>query len=174
LETAGSINVDPGKPGLSIQVCKTTDFTQSRRRYAFCFFNGHCNHVEKPLQEDDMRLISLEANKALWVGTDGYCRDCRVSFGDFDELQIDISVVRSNGRTLPIRLRSIDGFRFIGKSVINGRSLVATATLYRHDGEFLFFGTWHQDKESGEFVIHAHEVNSMVKSLLDPEFMPAA
>ncbi|MBN1307735.1 MAG: hypothetical protein JXA18_07455 [Chitinispirillaceae bacterium] len=121
-----------------------------------------------------MRLISLRANKVLWVGADGYCRECEVSFGDFDELQLDISIVHSDGRSLPIRLRSIDGFRFIGKSVVNGQSFVVPATLYRHDGEFLFFGTWHQEKESGEFVIHAHEVNSTVKSVRDPEFMPAA
>ncbi len=119
--------------------------------------------------------VSMEACKVLWIGTDGYRRDCEVTFGDFDGMQVDILINHPDGCTCPLRLRSIDGFRFIGKTVINGRPFVVPATLYRHEEEFLFFGTWLEGNDSGEFVIHARTVKTALKRAIhSPELHPAA
>lgn len=109
-----------------------------------------------------MKLTSLKATKVLWVGANGYRRECKVSLGDFDGMQIDLLLSFSDGKLL-LRLRSIDGFRFIGKSAVKGQTLVVPATLYRHDNEFVFLGSWHQGTDSGEFVIQAHEVPALIK-----------
>lgn len=122
-----------------------------------------------------MKPASMKVTRVLWVGVNGYQRNCHVSLSDFDGLQIVLSISFTDGHFFPLRLRSIDGFRFIGKSIVNGRSYVVPATLFRHEDEYLFFGSWHHDTNSGEFIIHAQAVTSTVTSdVFDPELTPAA